>query len=255
MARRGKKYRGALEHFDREERYGPRRAFKLLKDTASVSFDPTVDIAFRLGVDPRQADQMVRGAVVLPHGTGKEATVAVVGAGGEGAGGAGAGAAPRRGPPRRARRGAGGRGAGGAAGPAPPDQMSKIGRLGKILGPRGLMPNPKSGTVTMDVGRAVSEVKAGKVEYRTDRQGNVHAVLGRGSFTIEQLLENYEALVDEIVRQRPAAAKGRYLRSITVSTTMGPGIRIDPTKTHELLEDEEGELAPELAAALDTEPS
>jgi large subunit ribosomal protein L1 len=135
---------------------------------------------------------------------------------------------------------------------ATPDQMGKLGRLGKILGPRGLMPNPKSGTVTMDVGKAVSDVKAGKVEYRADRQGNVHAVLGRGSFSLDQLVENYEALVDEIVRQRPASSKGRYLRNITISSTMGPGIRIDPSKTAELLEDE-GELEPELAAAFDTQ--
>ncbi len=255
MARRGRKYREALDRFDREERYGPQRAFRILKDTISVGFDPTVDIAFRLGVDPRQADQMVRGAVVLPHGTGKEATVAVVAAGQKATEAEEAGADHVGSDELVERLGEGELIEELDAVIATPDQMSKLGRLGKLLGPRGLMPNPKSGTVTMDVGRAVSDVKAGKVEYRSDRQGNVHAVLGRGSFTLEQLLENYEALVDEIVRQRPAAAKGRYLRNITVSTTMGPGIKIDPTKTHELLEDEEGELEPELAAALDAEPS
>jgi large subunit ribosomal protein L1 len=252
MARRGKRYRDARERFDRDERYGPRRAFKILKDAINVNFDPTVDVAFRLGIDPRQADQMVRGAVVLPHGTGKEATVAVVSAGEKAQEARDAGADHVGSDDLVEQLSAGELIDELDAVIATPDQMGKLGRLGKILGPRGLMPNPKSGTVTMDVGKAVSDVKAGKVEYRADRQGNVHAVLGRGSFSLDQLVENYEALVDEIVRQRPASSKGRYLRNITISSTRGPGIRIDPSKTAELLEDE-GELEPELAAAFDTQ--
>jgi large subunit ribosomal protein L1 len=241
MAARGKKYRSAAEKFDRERRYGPRRALALLKDSATTSFDPTVDISFRLGVDPRQADQMVRGAVVLPHGTGKAATVAVVAAGEKAVEAKEAGADHVGGDELVERLANGELIDELDAVIATPDQMGKLGRLGKILGPRGLMPNPKSGTVTMDVGKAVSEVKAGKVEYRTDRQGNVHAVLGKASFSLEKLLENYEALVEEIIRQRPAAAKGRYLRSITVSTSMGPGIRVDPARPREMLEEGEEE--------------
>lgn len=235
---RGKKYKAAVEKFDREQRFGPRRAMTLLKETSTATFDATVDIAFRLGVDPRQADQMVRGAVVLPHGTGKEATVAVV-AGGEKATEAKDAGADYVGGDDLVERL--------EKGElideldtiiATPDQMGKLGRLGKVLGPRGLMPNPKSGTVTMDIAKAVNDVKAGKVEYRTDRQGNVHAVLGKSSFSAEQLLDNYEAFLDEIVRQRPAAAKGRYLRNITISSSMGPGIKIDPALSRDLLEEE-----------------
>jgi large subunit ribosomal protein L1 len=238
MAKRGKKYRASLETFDRERRYSPRRALTLAKESAATGFDPTVDIAFRLGVDPRQADQMVRGAVVLPHGTGTEATVAVVAAGEKATEAKEAGADYVGGDDLIEQLDKGELIDELDAVIATPDQMGKLGRLGKVLGPRGLMPNPKSGTVTMDVGKAVSEVKAGKVEYRTDRQGNVHAVLGKASFSVEQLLDNYEAIVDEIVRQRPASAKGRYLRNITVSTSMGPGIKIDPALTRELLEEE-----------------
>lgn len=252
MARRGKRYEEARERFDRDERYGPRRAFKILKDTVNVNFDPTVEVALRLGIDPRQADQMIRGALVLPHGTGKEATVAVVAAGEKAQEARDAGADHVGSDDLVEQLSAGELIDELDAVIATPDQMGKLGRLGKILGPRGLMPNPKSGTVTMEVGRAVSDVKAGKVEYRTDRQGNVHAVLGRGSFSLDQLVENYEALVDEIVRQRPASAKGRYIRNITISSTMGPGIRIDPSKTAELLE-EEGELEPQVAAAFDAQ--
>ncbi len=243
MAKRGKRYQEAYEKVDRTRQYGPAAAFRLLKDTVTVSFDPTVDVAFKLGVDPRQADQMVRGALVLPHGIGKALRVAVI----------------TEGPPATEAQDAGADLVGSdevieqlSAGElideldtiiATPDQMGKLGRLGRILGPRGLMPNPKSGTVTTDVGRAVEEAKAGKIEYRSDRQGNVHSVLGKASFTVPMLVENYQALVDELLRQRPAAAKGRYLRNITISTTMGPGIHIDPARTRDLLEDEEEEEA------------
>lgn len=241
MAKRGRKYREAFEKVDRTEQYGPTAAFTLLKDTVAVNFDPTVDVALKLGVDPRQADQMVRGALVLPHGIGKSLRVAVI----------------TEGPAATEAQDAGADIVGSdevieqlSEGElvdeldtiiATPDQMGKLGRLGKILGPRGLMPNPKSGTVTTDVGKAVQEAKAGKIEYRTDRQGNVHSVLGKASFTAQMLVENYQALVDEILRQRPASAKGRYIHNITVSTTMGPGIHIDPGKTRELFEEEEEE--------------
>ncbi|MGH3442347.1 MAG: 50S ribosomal protein L1 [Nitriliruptorales bacterium] len=237
--KRGKRYRDAYARIDRERNYAPRAAFQLLTDLNTAGFDPTVDVAFRLGVDPRQADQMVRGAVVLPHGTGAEATVVVVAAGEKAQEAKEAGADHVGGDDLIELLEQGDILAELDAVIATPDQMSKLGRLGKLLGPRGLMPNPKSGTVTMDVGKAVSDVKAGKVEYRSDRQGNVHAILGRGSFTVDQLLDNFEALVDELVRQRPAAAKGRYIRSVTISTTMGPGIRVDPAKSRDLIEEDE----------------
>lgn len=241
MSRRGKRYREALERVDREHQYTPRRALSLVKDTVTVNFDPTVDIAVRLGIDPRQADQMVRGAVALPHGTGKTVRVAVVTSGERLAEAEAAGADHIGGDDLAERL------------PelvdeldavvASPDMMSKLGRLGKILGPRGLMPNPKSGTVTMDIGETVGQIKAGRIEYRSDRQGNVHAVLGRVSFTRSQLLDNYLAFIEELIRQRPASAKGRYLRSIVVSTTMGPGIKIDPVRSRDILEEDEEELA------------
>jgi ribosomal protein L1 len=202
-------------------------------------YDATVDCAFRLGIDPRKADQMVRGAVSLPHGIGKDVHVAVVAAGEKATEAKRGGCRPRR--RRRPRRGA-------RQGDmldeidsiiATPDMMGKLGRLGKLLGPRGLMPNPKSGTVTMDVAKAVTEIKAGRVEYRSDRNGNVHAVLGKASFPVEQLVENYAALLEEIVRQRPSAAKGRYIRSATISTSASPSIPLDPAKARDLLEDDE----------------
>lgn len=236
MARHGKRYRAALEKVDRTHMYGPREALQLAKDTVAVNFDPTVDVALRLGIDPRRADQMVRGAVVLPRGTGKTARVAVIAAG-EAAIEAEEAGADLVGTDDIIER----LGSGELIDEldtiiATPDQMGKLGRLGRTLGPRGLMPNPKSGTVRTDVARAVREVKAGKVEYRSDRQGNVHSILGKVSFPLPHLLENFQTLLDEIVRQRPASAKGRYLRNVTVSTSMGPGIRVDPTRTRELAE-------------------
>ena len=228
MPQRGKKYRSAVEQIDRERLYPPREGLALVKETAATKFDPTINVAFRLGVDPRKADQMVRSAVVLPHGTGKTARVAVIAVGEKASDAQAAGADVVGGDEVIERL---------SNGElideldtiiATPDQMGKLGRLGKTLGPRGLMPNPKSGTVTMDVAKAVREAKAGKVEYRTDRQANVHTVLGKASFSLDQLLENYLALHDEIVRQRPAAAKGRYIRNVTVAASMGPGVRLDP---------------------------
>lgn len=239
MAKKSKKYRAALEQIDRDRLYGPKSGFTLLKQIDSAGYDASVDVAFRLGIDPRKADQMVRGAVALPHGTGSEVTVAVVAAG-EKAAEATAAGADHVGADDLVERL--------AAGElieeldsiiATPDMMGKLGRLGKTLGPRGLMPNPKSGTVTMDVGKAVSEIKAGRVEYRSDRNGNVHVKIGKASFTVEQLVENYVALVGEVMRQRPSAAKGRYIRTVAVSTTMSPSIVLDPTKSRALLEDED----------------
>ncbi|MDQ3932099.1 MAG: 50S ribosomal protein L1 [Actinomycetota bacterium] len=236
MARRSRKYREALEKVDRSRAYGPREALQLAKDTATVSFDPTVDVSLRLGIDPRRADQMIRGAVVLPRGTGRTARVAVISAGEAAMAAEEAGADVIGGDDLIERLGRGELIDDLDTIIATPDQMGKLGRLGRLLGPRGLMPNPKSGTVRTDVARAVREVKAGKVEYRSDRQGNVHSILGKVSFPLPDLLENFQTLLDEIVRQRPASAKGRYLRNITVSTSMGPGIRIDPTRTREVAE-------------------
>jgi large subunit ribosomal protein L1 len=239
MAKKSKKYRAALERIDRDRLYGPKSGFTLLKEIDSAGYDASVDVAFRLGIDPRKADQMVRGAVALPHGTGSEVTVAVVAAG-EKAAEATAAGADHVGADDLVERL--------AAGElleeldsiiATPDMMGKLGRLGKSLGPRGLMPNPKSGTVTMDVGKAVSEIKAGRVEYRSDRNGNVHVKIGKASFDVVQLVENYAALVGEVMRQRPSAAKGRYIRTVAISTSMSPSIVLDPTKSRALLEDED----------------
>jgi large subunit ribosomal protein L1 len=239
MAKRGKKYRAALERIEADRLYGPKAGLALLREIDAAGYDATVDCAFRLGVDPRKADQMVRGAVSLPNGIGKEVRVAVV-AGGDKAAEAREAGADHVGDDDLVEE----LGKGEILDEidsviATPDMMGKLGRLGKTLGPRGLMPNPKSGTVTMDVGKAVREVKAGRVEYRTDRNGNVHAVLGKVSFTTEQLVENYAALLDEILRQRPSAAKGRYLQTVAVSTSASPSIPLDPAKSRDLLEDED----------------
>jgi large subunit ribosomal protein L1 len=239
MAKRGKKYRAALDKIEDGRLYGPKAAFSLLKDISATNYDPTVECSFRLGVDPRKADQMVRGAVSLPHGIGKTATVAVV-TGAEKAAKAREAGADHVGADDLVEQLSDGDLIDQLdAIIATPDMMGKLGRLGKVLGPRGLMPNPKSGTVTMDVAKAVTEIKAGRVEYRTDRQGNVHTVLGKASFGVEQLVENYAALLDELIRQRPASAKGRYLASVTVSTSASPGIPLDPAKSKDLLEDDE----------------
>ena len=235
MAKRGKRYENAAAKIDRDRLYSPTEAFKLVKETATTSYDPTIDCALRLGVDPRKADQMVRGSVSLPHGTGKEMRVAVFAEGGKATEAEEAGADIVGAAEVTALIEAGNLDFDAVI--ATPDQMGKIGRYGKILGPRGLMPNPKTGTVTMDVAKAVAEIKAGKIDYRTDRQANVHVVLGKGSFEARALVENYAAVIDELLRQRPAAAKGRYLRSIAISSSQGPSIRIDPMRTRDLWEE------------------
>ena len=221
----GKKYADAIKRYDRDQVFSPTEALNLVKSVASAKFDETVEVAYRLGVDPRKAEQAVRGTVALPSGTGKNLRVAVF-ATGEAA--------------EEARKaGADIVGADDLAAEvekgvfnfdlaiATPDMMPLVGRIGRLLGPRGLMPNPKTGTVTQDVGKAVGEFKGGKVEYRTDRYGNVHVQLGKVSFTPEALEANFRAVLDEIQRAKPASAKGRYIRKITVSSTMGPGVKVD----------------------------
>jgi large subunit ribosomal protein L1 len=220
---------------DRDHLYGPGEAIKLLKELPSTKFDETVELNLRLGVDPRKPDQMVRGAISLPKGTGKSMRVAVF-AKGESAKDAETAGADVVGAEDLAERIQGGFLEFDAV-VASPDMMPVVGKLGRVLGPRGLMPNPKSGTVTPDVAKAVSDIKGGRVEYRTDRHGNLHMIIGKRSFPAEDLVQNYLAVVDEVQRAKPAAAKGRYLKSVTLSTTMGPGIRIDTTKVKDLDED------------------
>ncbi|MDP8970030.1 MAG: 50S ribosomal protein L1 [Actinomycetota bacterium] len=236
MGKHGKRYQMAAAKIDRTRLYPPAAALSLVKETSGVSYDPAVDLAVRLGIDPRKADQIVRGSVVLPHGTGKTARVAVFAEGPKASEASQAGADIVGTSELIAMIEAGNLDFDAVI--ATPDQMGKVGRFGKVLGPRGLMPNPKTGTVTMDVAKAVAEIKAGRVDYRSDRQANVHVVIGKASFSVPQLVENYAAVIDELVRQRPAAAKGRYLRSIHVSTSQGPSIRIDPQKTRDLWEDD-----------------
>ena len=226
MSRRGKRYVDASRRFDRDHLYPPAEAFELVKSLASRNFDETVEATFRLGIDPRKADQMIRGTVSLPHGTGKDVRVAVF-ATGDAAREAQEAGADVVGADDLVERVQGGFLDFDVA-IATPDMMSKVGRLGRVLGPRGVMPNPKTGTVTTDVGKTVREFKAGKVEYRTDRHGNVHVPIGKVSFDPDARLANFQAVLDEILRAKPAAAKGRYIRSVTVSSTMGPSVRIDP---------------------------
>jgi large subunit ribosomal protein L1 len=235
MPTRGKKYIDASRRFDKAQIHSPAEALGLVKSLSSRNFDETVEAAFRLGVDPRKADQMIRGAVSLPNGTGKSVRVAVF----------------AQGPAAQEAKDAGAdvvgaddlvdRIKGGFLdfdiAIATPDLMGKVGQLGRLLGPRGLMPNPKTGTVTQDVGKTVTDFKGGRIEYRTDRYGNVHMPIGKASFTQKALIENYQAGLDEILRVKPAAAKGRYIRSVTVSSTMGPGVRVDPAKVRDLAEE------------------
>ena len=223
---KGKKYQAAMERFDREQLYAPADAVGLVKDMAYAGFDETVELAVRLGVDPRKADQIVRGTLSLPAGTGRTARV-VVFAAGEAAAEAREAGADEVGADDLVARVEGGFLDFDVA-IATPDLMGQVGKLGRVLGPRGLMPNPKTGTVTTDIGKAVTEFKGGRVEYRTDKVGNVHVRVGKVSFSREQLLSNLHAVIDELVRAKPAAAKGRYLRSVAVASTMGPGVRIDP---------------------------
>lgn len=224
----GKKYREAAEAVDKSKLYPPAEALALAKKTATAKFDETIEAHIKLGIDSRHADQQVRGTVVLPHGSGQSKRVAVF-AQGDKAREAEQAGADVVGAEDLAEKIQGGWLDFDAA-VATPDMMSVVGKLGKVLGPRGLMPNPKTGTVTMDVGQAVSEIKAGKVEYRVDKFGISHVVVGKASFSEEQLVENYTALIDEIVRAKPSAAKGRYLKSISVASTMGPGVRVDSGK-------------------------
>jgi large subunit ribosomal protein L1 len=231
-----KAYRGAVEKVDRARLYTPLEAVRLARETSTTKrFDSTVEVAIRLGVDPRKADQMVRGTVILPHGTGKTARVAVFAAGDK-AEEARAAGADHVGADDLIEAVSGGMLDFDAA-VATPDMMGKVGRLGRVLGPRGLMPNPKTGTVTNDVAKAVSDIKGGKIEYRVDRQGNLHFVIGKTNFSDQQLIENYAAAMDEVVRAKPSAAKGRYLKKVTFSTTMGPGIPVDASKLRNLMEE------------------
>jgi large subunit ribosomal protein L1 len=228
----GKRYRQASEQLDREKLYQPGEAIHLLKEWPAAKFDETVEVSMRLGVDPRKADQMIRGTVSLPHGTGKSVRVAAFAVGDK----------------AREAREAGADLVGGEelveevikgnidfdAAVATPDVMSALGKAGRVLGPRGLMPNPKAGTVTQDIGKAVQDIKAGKLEYRVDRQGNLHLVIGKKSFDEKQLLDNYLAVVEEILRAKPSTAKGKYIKTLALSTTMGPGIRIDPGRIRDV---------------------
>ena len=231
----GKKYRNARAQIDRERVYSPVEAIRMLKNFDGRKFDETVEVHFRLGLNVRHADEQLRGTLMLPHGTGRDARVAVF-AEGEKAREAQEAGADVVGAADLAKRVEEGFTDFDVA-VATPDQMGIVGRLGRILGPRGLMPNPKTGTVTMEVGKAVRDAKAGKLEYRTDRGANVHVAIGKKSFEERQLVENYAALLDEIVRAKPAAAKGRYIRQITLTSTMSPGIHIDPAKTRGIVDE------------------
>ncbi len=235
MAQHSKAYRAVADKIDKDALYTPLQATTLAKESASAKYDSTVDVAVRLGVDPRKADQMVRGTVNLPHGTGKTSRVLVF------ATGANADAAREAGADHV-----------GAdelvdkinegwldfdAVVATPDMMGKVGRLGRVLGPRNLMPNPKTGTVTTDVAKAVGDIKGGKIEFRVDRHANLHFLIGKASFTAEQLAENYGAALEEILRLKPASSKGRYVKKITISTTNGPGVPVDPSRTRNFASD------------------
>ncbi len=237
--KRSKAYRAAAEKVDRDNLYSPLEAVRLAQQTSTTKYDATVEVAMRLGVDPRKADQMVRGTVNLPHGTGKTARV-IVFATGEKAAEAEAAGADRVGSDDLIADIQGGFLDFDAA-VATPDQMGKVGKIARILGPRGLMPNPKTGTVTADVTKAVSDIKGGKVNFRVDKQANLHLVIGKVSFDESKLVENYGAALDEISRAKPASSKGTYLRKVAVSTTMGPGIPVDPKRTRNLLEDASAE--------------
>jgi large subunit ribosomal protein L1 len=227
----GKKFVDATHRYDRERLYTPTEALDLVKSLATRKFDETVEAAFRLGVDPRKADQMIRGTVSLPKGTGKDVRVAVF-ADGDAAREAEEAGADVVGSDDLVSRIEGGFLDFDIA-IATPDMMPKVGKLGRTLGPRNLMPNPKAGTVTSEVGKTVGEFKAGKVEYRTDRYGNVHVPIGKASFEAGDLLANYQAVLDEVLRAKPAAAKGRYLKSVALSSSMGPGVRVDPSTTRD----------------------
>jgi large subunit ribosomal protein L1 len=243
----GKRYKEARSAFDRETAYPPAEAIAILKALPNAKFDETVEVHFRLGLNVRHADEQLRGTIMLPHGTGRSMRVAVFAEGDK----------------AREAEEAGADVVGSAdlaakiedgflefdVAIATPDQMGNVGKLGRVLGPRGLMPNPKTGTVTFDIAKAVSDAKAGKLEYRTDRGANVHLPIGKKSFGERQLLENYAAVVEEIARAKPAAAKGRYIKGITLTTTMGPGLHVDPTRTRDVAESGAAETRTEHEAA------
>ena len=237
MTQRSKAYRSVADKIDKSDLYSPIQAVSLAKESGSKKFDSTVDVSMRLGVDPRKADQMVRGTVNLPHGTGKTARVLVF------ATGANAEAAREAGADHVGSDDLVEKVSGGwldfDAVVATPDMMGKVGRLGRILGPRNLMPNPKTGTVTPAVAKAVSDIKGGKIEFRVDRHANLHFIIGKASFSQQQLVENYAAALEEVLRLKPASSKGRYIRKVTVSTSMGPGIPVDPNRTRAIAEDGE----------------
>jgi large subunit ribosomal protein L1 len=233
--KRGKRYRSLREQIDRTREYSPREAVSTVKSLQSAKFSEAVEAHIRLGVNVRHADQQVRGTMVLPHGLGKDVKVVAFAQGDKAREAEEAGADAVGGEDLAERIQGGWTDFDVAI--ASPDMMPVVAKLGRILGPQGKMPNPKVGTVTEDVGKGVEQAKAGRVEYRTDRSGIIHLVIGRANFDEQRLLENYAALIDEIVRAKPAAAKGRYIRSVTLSTTMGPGVRVDPTKTRDLLEE------------------
>ena len=242
----GKNYRNAKSLFEREHEYSPAEAVRIIKQMPTAKFDETVEVHFRLGLNVRHADEQLRGTLMLPHGTGKDAKVAVFAEGDKAkeAQEAGADVVGSADLAKRVEEGF----TDFDVAIATPDQMGNVGKLGRILGPRGLMPNPKTGTVTMDVGKAVRDAKAGKLEYRTDRGANVHVAIGKKSFDERQLVENYAAVIDEIVRAKPAASKGRYIRQITLATTMSPGVHVDPARTRGIVEELESQEAATVGA-------
>jgi large subunit ribosomal protein L1 len=231
----GKRYREARARIDRERLYAPLEAVRTLKELNTAGFDETVEVHMRLGVNVRHADQQLRGTLFLPHGLGKTVTVAVFAQGEKAKEAEEAGADFVGGDDLAARINEGWTEFDVAI--AAPDMMGTVGRLGRILGPQGKMPSPKAGTITFDIAKAVNDVKSGKIEYRTDRNGIIHVAVGKKSFDERSLVENYQAVLEEIIRAKPAAAKGRYLRSITLASTMGPGIKLDPGRTRDLLEE------------------
>jgi large subunit ribosomal protein L1 len=233
--KRSKAYNAAAAKFDIEKIYTPLEAARLARDTSTTKYDATVEVAIVLGVDPRKADQMVRGTVNLPHGTGKTARVIVFAQGDKAAEALAAGADEVGGDEliERVQKGF----LDFDAAVATPDMMGKVGKIARVLGPRGLMPNPKTGTVTADVTKAVNDIKGGKVNFRVDKQSNLHLVIGKTSFDETKLVENYAAALDEVSRAKPSSSKGKYLKKIVFSTTMGPGIQVDPNKTRNLLDD------------------
>lgn len=237
--KRSKTLRAADAKIDRDKLYAPLEAVRIAKETSATKFDGTVEVAFRLGVDPRKADQMVRGTVNLPHGTGKTARVLVFATGDRAAAAEAAGADIVGSDELIDEISKGNRLNEFDAVVATPDLMGKVGRLGRVLGPRGLMPNPKTGTVTPDVVKAVNEIKGGKIEFRVDKHSNLHFIIGKVSFDDTQLVENYGAALDEILRLKPSAAKGRYIKKAAIATTMGPGVPVDPNRTRNLLTEED----------------